>query len=90
MARVVWADRALLDIEAVYAYIAQFNPLAAARVMLELRAAGNSLETFPARGRLIGRGLRELVSVWPYVIRYRVAGERVVVLRVRHGAQAPG
>ena len=88
MAGVIWTDRALLDIEGVYTYIAQFNPQAAAKVMLELRAAGNSLETFSVRGRPIGRNLRELVSVWPYIIRYRLADERVVILRVRHGARA--
>jgi plasmid stabilization system protein ParE len=55
-----------------------------------LRATGDSLECFPHRGRLVpGTGKRELVSVSPYVIRYRVEGDEVRILRVRHSARRP-
>ena len=64
------------------------NPAAARRTAARVVEAGNFLESFPERGRPIGRNLRELVSVWPYIIRYRLADERVVILRVRHGARA--
>jgi plasmid stabilization system protein ParE len=37
----------------------------------------------PARRRL-----REMTTVWPYILRYRVDQDRVVILRVRHGAQS--
>jgi plasmid stabilization system protein ParE len=33
--------------------------------------------------------MRELVSVSPYIIRYQVIGDDVVILRVRHGARRP-
>jgi len=53
-------------------------------------AAGNSLAHFPQRGRSIrGTDMRELVSVRPYMIRYRVTGEAVIILRIRHAAQRP-
>jgi plasmid stabilization system protein ParE len=42
---------------------------------------------FSERGRDAGGGRREMTIVWPYVLRYRVEAERVVILRVRHGAQ---
>jgi plasmid stabilization system protein ParE len=55
-----------------------------------LFAAGDSLENFPHRGRPVpGTNSRELVSVCPYIIRYRVAGDDVVIQRVRHGARRP-
>jgi plasmid stabilization system protein ParE len=33
--------------------------------------------------------MRELLAVSPYIIRHRIAGEQVVILRVRHGARRP-
>jgi toxin ParE1/3/4 len=47
----------------------------------------DSLAEFPERGRDAGEGRREMTIVRPYVLRYRVATERVVILRIRHGAR---
>jgi len=48
--------------------------------------AGANLSTNPYRGRPVpGTELRELLIVYPYIIRYRVAGDVVRILRVRHG-----
>ena len=46
-----------------------------------------SLSVFPERGRDAGEGRREMTIVWPYVLRYRVEGSIVYILRVRHGAR---
>jgi toxin ParE1/3/4 len=52
--------------------------------------AGNRLGNFPYRGRLVpGTQLRETTLARPYVIRYRIEPNRVVILRVRHGARRP-
>jgi plasmid stabilization system protein ParE len=49
--------------------------------------AANSLATFPYRGRQVpGTQLRESTIARPYIIRYRLDPDRVVILRVRHGA----
>ncbi len=84
-------DGAALDaIERVYAYLFDFNPGAAAHVAASLLAAGNSLIDFPDRGRSVpGTDMRELLTAYPYIIRYRVHRDEVVVLRVRHSAQRP-
>jgi plasmid stabilization system protein ParE len=88
--QVVWTDTASLGIEHAYNHIADFNPDAAARVAASLRAAGNSLETFPLRGRPVpGTALRELVADYSYIIRYRVSGDTVFIMRVRHAARRP-
>jgi len=36
-----------------------------------------------------GTDMRELVSVRPYIIRYRVLGDQVIILRIRHASQRP-
>jgi toxin ParE1/3/4 len=73
-----------------YDYIVDFNPQAAQRMADALFAAGDGLEHFPHRGRLVpGTASRELLSISPYIIRYRIAGNDVVIQRVRHGAQRP-
>jgi plasmid stabilization system protein ParE len=87
--RVIFAPAARDDLRRIRDYIGQFNPAAAERVALGLIAAADSLTMYPERGRPIGSRRRELVALWPYVIRYRVDEGLVVVLRVRHGMQRP-
>jgi toxin ParE1/3/4 len=87
---VVWTARALANVRAIRAYIAQFNLGAADRLAERLIAAGNRLEMFPHRGRPVsGTTMREIVAVNPYIIRYRVIRNEVVILRVRHAARRP-
>jgi toxin ParE1/3/4 len=81
-----WRPAALADIEAIHAYLLPLNPWAARNVAQELAVAGDSLAVFPNRGRPgRGRGTRELLAVWPYIIVYRVEARSVVILRVWHG-----
>ena len=90
VAEVVWSDRALADFEAIVAYIVrQARPLAAQRLGQKLLNAGDSLADAPGRGRAIKRGRRELTIVAPYLIRYRIEAERVIILEVRHTARRP-
>ena len=89
MVQVVWTRPALASLETIRAYISQFSPLAAQRMALRLTAAGMSIADFPERGRAIGKGRRELAAVPPYLIRYRIKGELVEILAVRHGARSP-
>jgi toxin ParE1/3/4 len=80
----------LTHIQAIRAYIKQFNPPAALMVAAALIEARNSLAEFPRRGRPVhGSDARELVTVYPYVIRYRIVGDTVRILRVRHAARRP-
>ena len=54
---------------------------------MRIIAAADSLARFPERGRPIGGGRRELTIVPPYVLVYRAATDRVISLRVWHGAR---
>ena len=88
--RVVWTKAALRGVDRAYDYLFDFNPQAAAHMAEALLTAGDSLVNFAHRGRPVpGTQLRELVSVSPYIIRYRIAGDVVVILRIRHTSRRP-
>jgi len=87
--QVVWTRGAAVELRTIRAYVAQFSPLAAQRLAARLHRAASSLEGSPDRGRLISRGRRELAVIHPYLIRYVLEGDRVVILEIRHGAREP-
>jgi toxin ParE1/3/4 len=88
--QVVWSNAALANLRAIRAYLEQFNPRAAQALAHGLIDAGNSLANFPHRGRIVpGSDSRELVTAFPYIIRYRFVGNEVRILRVRHASQRP-
>lgn len=85
--RIIWTDDAVENVEAIFAYVSVFNPTAAYGLVRRLVEVADSLADFPNRGRDAGGGRREMTTVWPYVLRYRVTEDAVIVLRVRHGAR---
>jgi toxin ParE1/3/4 len=88
--RVVWTRTAARGIQRAYDYLVEFNPRAAMYVAETLRDEGNGLVIVPHRGRPVpGTKMRELVTSYPYIIRYRVDGDTVVILRVRHTSRRP-
>jgi addiction module RelE/StbE family toxin len=89
MAQVIWSPQALRDLDLIQSYIGQFDPTAAVRIVNALIDAGDSLEAFPNRGRPGAHRRRELPSVPPYVIRYRVVVDDVFIEAVKHGARRP-
>ena len=89
MARVIWPASASEQLDQIIAYIEVFDPAAARRIGERLRGAAESLAQFPDRGRPVAGGKRELASVPPYVVRYRVAADQVYILGIRHGARRP-
>src|SRR3954463_6772612 len=85
--RIVWTEEAVANLDAIQSYISAFNPAAARRLAARLIEVADSLADFSDRGRDAGGGLREMVSVWPYILRYRAEADAVVILRIRHGAR---
>lgn len=85
----VWLRRALADRDAQLDYIAQDNPGAAIEQGDRIAHQVALLAEHPEMGRA-GRkqGTRELViSRTPFIIVYRIRGERIELLRLLHGAQ---
>jgi toxin ParE1/3/4 len=85
--KIVWTEEAISHLEAILAYVSAFNPGAASRLGERLIAVADGLAEFSERGRDAGEGRREMTSVWPYILRYRVEGNTVIILRIRHGAR---
>jgi toxin ParE1/3/4 len=86
---VVWSPRAIEHLAQFRAYIAQDNPTAANRIGGTLLEVVERLAELPNLGRP-GRvaGTRDLiVPATPYVIPYRLRGDRLEVIAVFHGRQ---
>ena len=87
--KVVWSRRAVAHLAALRQYIERDNPSAAHDVAEQILRAVELLPTQPHMGRA-GRvlGTRELVvSGMPFIIPYRVRGERLEIIAVFHGRQ---
>ena len=87
MRRIVWTVEAVDNLDAIVEYIEAFHAPAAARMAERLIDLADSLAEFPDRGRDAGEGRREMTIVPPYILRYRVEEDRVIILRIRHGAR---
>lgn len=84
-----WSPRAIGHLAALRAFIARDNPDAAGRTAMTLLAAVERLGELPNLGRP-GRvaGTRELVVPGtPFVIPYRLRGDRLEIIAVFHGRQ---
>ena len=87
--QVIWTEAAISDLTSIRDYIGHDNPEAAELAAVSILNSVEKLETNPLIGRQ-GRvlGTRELVvTKFPYIIQYRVQGDRVELLRVLHGRQ---
>ena len=89
MIEIVWSESASQQLDEITAYIEEFNVAAAAEVGAALRTLAQSLSTSPNRGRPAANGSRELVTVRPYVLRYSVHGEFVLIRSIRHSRRKP-
>lgn len=90
MRPVVWSDEAIRDVDAIRAYLnAEAGPRVTERMVRRIKAAADSLDALPERGRRGALGTRRLVHVRPFVIRYRVLPDEVRIIAVRHGAMRP-
>lgn len=86
---IVWSRRAIEHLAHVRSYIARDSPRAANRIASVLLESVERLAELPNLGRP-GRvaGTRELVVPGtPYVIPYRLRGDRLEVVAVFHGRQ---
>jgi plasmid stabilization system protein ParE len=73
--RIIWSPAALRQVGRIYDYLVELHPYAAKRVVDALILAGDGLVHFPQRGRVVpNTAFRELPTVHPYIIRYRVDG----------------
>jgi toxin ParE1/3/4 len=90
MARIIWADPAIQDLDAIADYIALDKPEAARRLVRQILAAVLRLRKFPRMGSLPAelRGLpyRQLV-VPPCRVFYRIEKNAVYIVHILRGEQ---
>ncbi len=90
MAKIVWADPAIQDLDAIADYIALDKPAAAHKLVRNVFAAVEMLQKFPKMGSLPTelRGLpyRQLI-VSPCRIFYRIEKKVVFIVHILRGEQ---
>jgi toxin ParE1/3/4 len=77
------------DLRRITDYIGRDDPRAAARVASRIFDEVMALDTMAHRGRSgeVDGTLELVFHPWPYIAVYRIIGEQVRILRIRHAAQ---
>lgn len=88
---VVYAPRALRDLERIAAYPIERNRAGAINVLGAIKSSIDTLSFFPQIGRLVGNAGHRRVPVlrYPYPIFYCVAGDELLILHIRHTSRRP-
>jgi toxin ParE1/3/4 len=89
--RTRYTPRAFADREEIFAYLAARNPRAAREVKAFIKQRIESLAHSPRRSPMIG-GLgvhAHWLGRYPFVIYYRVVGDEVWIIHIRHVAREP-
>jgi len=75
-----------IDLEAIYAYISEYNPPAAARVVARLIDRARALEYSPYQGRKIDEADGRVIVVprYRYFIFYEIEGDEIHITHIRH------
>jgi plasmid stabilization system protein ParE len=84
-----WGDQAATELEELLAYIAERNPSAANNVRDQIWSAVEHLSEYPQTGHPadeLGVFIKPL-SRYPYLVFYKVVGQELHILHVRHGAR---
>ena len=91
--KIRYRPTALVQLDAIFSYIATHNPGAAIKVQRTIEHSIGRLADFPYSGRASEvAGIRELPIVrYPYIVFYAVddAAQEVFILRVRHTSRDP-
>lgn len=87
--KVIWTPLARKDLHEAIDFIEFDKPDAALRVATRIYDQVANLAKIPHIGRIgIVPGTRELIfPPWPYIAVYKVAGDTIRVLRLRHASR---
>lgn len=93
MARLIYTQKALADIEALTDFLAERDPGAAAKTASLMTEAISILAGHPLIGRPVENGLRELVisrgrTGYVALYRFRESDDVVTILSIRHQREA--
>jgi plasmid stabilization system protein ParE len=92
--KLAFSQEARDDLVRLRAFIAQHNPAAAQREARKLAKGIRRLRRYPRMGKRVdaapGQAAPEEIRDWPvtnYLVRYLIANDRIIVLRVWHGKE---
>jgi toxin ParE1/3/4 len=86
--KVAWSNESDEDLDSIAEYIAKDSEFYALSFVQEILDTGNSLETFPERGRIVPElgysNIRELF-IREYRLIYSIEEDRILILGIVHG-----
>jgi len=88
---IVYAPRAHRDLESISAYLVARSAIGATNVLGAIKSSIETLSFFPQIGRVVDDAGHRRVPVlrYPYVIFYRIAGDELLILHIRHASRRP-
>jgi len=91
----IWLPDARDDVERLFKFLVEVNPTAAEKAVRLIQAGAGMLLAQPEIGRPFDDDTRRRELFLPfgargYVLRYRIVGDVIVVIRVWHGRETRG
>jgi plasmid stabilization system protein ParE len=87
----IWLPEAQADIQRLFDFLIDVNPTAAGKAVRLIRDGANRLREHPRLGRPMDDSLRRELFLpfagGAYILRYRLEGDTVVIIRVWHGRE---
>ena len=94
MPQLIWSPQALRDVQRLYRFLASKNLESAKRAVTAIRQGVNVLSLQPGMGRPV-EDMENEFRDWiidfgdgGYVARYRIDGQQLIILAVRHQKEA--
>ena len=89
--RAVFAPRALRDLESIAEYLNKHSPSGARNVLAAIKSSTDALTFFPEIGRVIDDAEHRRLPVprYPYSVVYRISGDELLILSIRHASKRP-
>ncbi len=87
----IWLPEARADIHHLFDFLIEVNPAAAGRAVRAISSGADRLRFHPKLGHLMEDGQRRELFLpfggGAYILRYRLEGDTVVIIRVWHGRE---
>ena len=86
MMEVVWLKQSTEDLREIARYIEKDDPTAAYRVLIKIKASGDSLQHSPELGRpgRIDKTREHVVAGLPYILPYYIKKKQIRILAAMH------
>lgn len=89
--KVRYTEAALLEIDSIFSYVAERDPVAAARIVTRIEQLVSRLAAFPHLGHAADEPSVRVVPLgrYPYLVFYAIGFDEVMIVHVRHAARRP-